>query len=121
MALQGNDTFGLAKECGTITVEHGSVEPAKMLFGDEGVVTCLPGCTTVDTLLDVLVPSATEFTSTCLLDGSLSQSDLVCLPKPCGVPPQPFSSSRHVERTMVSAACREFRDDSKFKWVALDT
>jgi len=41
-----------------------------------------------------LATLTTEFTRTCLSDGSFSQSGLVCLPKPCGVPPHAFSASR---------------------------
>ena len=50
LMLQENDSVCVAKECGTfltlsLSLEHGSVEPAKMLFGDVGLVICLPGFT----------------------------------------------------------------------------
>ena len=35
-----------------------------------------------------------DFTRTCLFDGSFSQTDVVCLPRPCGVPPLAHSASR---------------------------
>ena len=141
LMLQGNDSGCVAKECGTLSLEHGSVEPAKMLFGDVGVVTCLPGFTlsggvkcgadadfvpvgsvcsprsrgvpprehrvlqkrcpskamshTYDRGYNIggLATLTREFTRTCQFDGSFSQTDVVCLPRPCGVLPLAHSAS----------------------------
>ena len=85
---------------GIFSLEHDSVEPAKMLFGDVGVVygqsvtyTCDPGLRRGYTV-GGLATLTMDVTRTCLFDGFFSQTDVLCLSRPCGVPPLAHSASR---------------------------
>ena len=94
LMLQENDSVCVAKECGTflslsLSLEHGSVEPAKMLFGDVGLVTCLPGFTLSG---GVKCGADADFVP----GGSLP----VCSPRSCGVPPEVSGASRSAEEVL---------------------
>ena len=101
--LQENDSVCVAKECGTfsLSLEHGSVEPAKMLFGDVGLVTCLPGFTLSG---GVKCGADADFVPV----GSLP----VCSPRSCGVPPEVSGASRSAEEVL-------FQGNATYTWVML--
>ena len=74
---------------GIFSLEHDLVEPAKMLFGDVGVVSCFSGFTLSG---GVMCGADVDF----VLVGSLP----VCSPRSCGVPPEVSGESHAVEEVL---------------------
>jgi len=104
--------FRVAKECGTfsLSLEHGSVEPAKMLFGNVGLVTCLPGFTLSG---GVKCDADAHFVPV----GSLT----VCSPRSCGVPPEVSGASRSAKRCSSREMPHTLRRRIHRRWILLSS
>ena len=78
------------RSCAVPPEVSGASRSAKeVLFQGNVTYTCDTGY-----IIGAFATLTREFTRTCLLDGSFSQIDVVCLPRPCGAPPLAHSASR---------------------------